>query len=132
MPNRRRKVLVVDNARAIAVMLAMVLEHRGHETATAFSGEEAVQVASSFQPDCIVSELMMGAMSGLEAAFEILNMLPQCKVLFISGTVPPQDLLEPAIAKGFNFDVLLKPVPLPELLSRVSQMFSDSFDQSAG
>jgi len=41
MLNKSHKILVVDDERAIASTLATILEHRGYETATAYSGEEA-------------------------------------------------------------------------------------------
>jgi CheY-like chemotaxis protein len=96
-------------------LVARILEFQSYETAIAYSGEEAVRVACSFQPDCIVSDVTMGAMNGIEAAIEILGVLPQCKVLLISGGY--RDLLENARAKGFDFEILAKPVPLRELRS---------------
>jgi CheY-like chemotaxis protein len=126
MRNTGAKILVVDDERAIASTLAMILEYQGYKTALAFSGEEAVQVASSFQPDCIVSDVMMGAMIGTEAAIEILRALPYSKVLLMSGNAGYGDLLENARAKGFDFELLLKPVPPPELLARIEQICSQS------
>ena len=68
----------------------------------------------------------MGAMNGVEAAMEILGVLPLCKVFFISGNVCCDDLLEKARAKGFDFEVLQKPLPPPEMLARVEQICSQS------
>lgn len=130
MLNQRNRILVVDDDRAIASTLATIFESEGYETATANSGEEAVKVASSFQPDCIVSDVMMGAMNGIEAAIEILGVLPQCEVLFISGNAPCLNLLEQAIAKGFEFEILAKPVPVLELLARIAEILSESASQS--
>jgi CheY-like chemotaxis protein len=124
MLNRKCKILVVDDEQAIVSARATILKSRNYETATAFSGEEAVQVAHSFQPDCIVSDISMGAMNGIEAAMEILGVLPRCKVFFISGNVSNGDLLEKARAKGFDFEVLQKPVPPPVMLARVEQFCS--------
>ena len=123
MLNRKRKILVVDDEQAIVSARAAILEAQNYETATAFSGEEAVQVASSFQPDCIVSDITMGAMNGVEAAIEILGVQPRCKVFFVSGNVSCADLLEKARARGFDFEVLQKPAPPPELLGRISRLF---------
>jgi CheY-like chemotaxis protein len=83
MRNTGAKILVVDDQQSIAATLATILESEGYKTATAFSGEEAVQMASSFRPDCIVSDVMMGAMNGIEAAIEILRALPYSKVLLL-------------------------------------------------
>ncbi len=123
---KRHRILVVDDERAIASTLAMILEHRGYETATAYSGEQAVQMAFTFQPECIVSDVTMGALNGIDAAIEILRALPYCKVLFISGNVGYGDLLEDAHTKGFDFTILLKPVPPSELLARLAQIFPNS------
>jgi CheY-like chemotaxis protein len=124
MPDKKHKILVVDDEQTIASTLATILESQDYKTASAFSGEEAVQLASLFQPDCVVSDVMMGAMNGIEAAIVILGSLPQCKVLFVSGNAPCLELLGDATAKGFDFDVLQKPVPVPELLARIAQLLS--------
>jgi CheY-like chemotaxis protein len=60
MCNTRPKILVVDDEGGIRLTLAVIFAMHGYETATAFSGEEAVQVACSFHLDCIVSDVMMG------------------------------------------------------------------------
>jgi CheY-like chemotaxis protein len=123
---KKRKILVVDDEQAIASARASILESRNYETATAYSGEEAVRVASSFQPDCIVSDIAMGTMNGVEAAIEILSVMPRCKVFFISGNVCCADLLEKARAKGFEFEVLQKPLPPPEMLAKIERICSQS------
>ncbi len=121
MLNKRQKILVVDDERAITSTFAKILEYRGYETATAYSGEEAVQVAYSFQPDCIVSDVMMGELNGVDAAIEISLALPWCKVLLVSGNAGYGDLLEKARAQGFDFELLLKPVPPAELLLKIGR-----------
>ena len=126
MLNKRHKILVVDDERAIVSLRATILESRGYETATAYSGEEAVQVADSFQPHCIVSDVMMGTMNGIEAAVEILGRLPRCKVLFISGNLGYGDLLAKARAKGFTFEALDKPVTPFEVLAKIAEILSDT------
>jgi CheY-like chemotaxis protein len=122
MRNKRHKILVVDDEHVIASTLATILGYQGYETATAYSGEEAIQVACSFQPNFILSDIMMGAMNGVEAAIEILRTLPKCRVLFISGNAGYRDLLKEARAEGFNFEVLEKPIPPPQLLAKISQI----------
>ena len=124
MLKKKPRILVVDDEPEIASTLATIFRSRSYETATALSGEQAVEVASSFQPDCIVSDVMMGGMNGIEAAIIILGVLPKCKVLLVSGTASYRDLLVNARSKGFNFEILQKPIPPPELLARLEQMLS--------
>jgi CheY-like chemotaxis protein len=122
MRNKRHKILVVDDEHVIASTLATILGYQGYETATAYSGEEAIQVACSFQPNFILSDIMMGAMNGVEAAIEILRTLPECRVLFISGNAGYRDLLKEARTASFDFEVLEKPIPPPQLLAKISQI----------
>lgn len=124
--NKRHKILVVDDERAIVSLRATILASQAYETAMAHSGEEALHVAHSFQPDCIVSDVMMEPMNGVEAAIKILRFLPQCKVLFITGNAGYGNLLEEARAKGFNFEALDKPVTPIEVLARIAKILSDS------
>ena len=130
MLNNGHKILVVDDEQAIASTLATILGYQGYETATAYSGEEAIQAACSFQPDFILCDVMMGTMNGVDAAMEILRAQPKCKVLFISGNAGYRDLLGKAMAKGFKFEVLEKPISPLELLGKVSQILSYRPDQS--
>jgi two-component system OmpR family response regulator len=119
----KRRILVVDDNRAITSLLTTALKRQGYETAAAYSGEEAIQVASSFRPDFIVSDVIMGGMNGVDAVLKILQTLPKCKVLFISGAgyIEP---LHQARSRGFDFELLLKPVPMLELLRRISQILA--------
>ncbi len=127
MPDKKYKILVVDDEQTIATMLANVFDFEGYEAATAFSGEQAILVARSFKPDFLVSDVVMGGINGIEAAIDILSTLPQCKVLFISGNAMytdtlGSDSLEKAYAKGFHFEIIQKPVRARELLDRISQI----------
>lgn len=126
MLNKRYKILVVDDERHIVSLRATILESKGYETATAYSGEEAVQVARSFQPDCILSDVMMEAMNGVDAAIEIRSFLPWCKVLFISGNAGYGGHLGRARAQGFTFEALDKPITPTEVLARIARILSDS------
>jgi CheY-like chemotaxis protein len=118
-----KRILVVDDNRELVSARTSILTRSGYETAQAFSGEEAIQVAVSFHPDFIVSDVVMSGINGVDAALEILQTLPQCKVLFVSGGyIEP---LENARSSGYEFEVLCKPVPPPELLKKVGQIFEN-------
>jgi DNA-binding response OmpR family regulator len=48
-------VLVVDDEHAIADSLAFMLSHEGYETKAAYSGSEAIGMASGFRPDIMLA-----------------------------------------------------------------------------
>ncbi len=67
-PHEGRRVLVVDDNVDAADTLAMLIEHDGHQTRTAHSGPEAVDVASEFHPDIVFLDLGLPGMNGWEVA----------------------------------------------------------------
>jgi len=63
-----RKILVVDDNRAAADMLAMIVKMLGHEVRVANDGREGVDAAREFRPDVILMDIGMPRMNGYEAA----------------------------------------------------------------
>jgi PAS domain S-box-containing protein len=68
---KRRRVLVVDDNEAAAMILAMSIEQMGHETRVAENGLAGVELAAAFLPDAIFMDLGMPVMDGWEAARNI-------------------------------------------------------------
>ncbi len=115
----RPKVLVVDDERVIADTLAMILNQSGFETRAVYSGEGAVELASSFVPDMLISDVIMADLNGIDAAIRIKELLPGIKVLLFSGQAATADLLEKARSQGYEFEILAKPVHPQDLLNRL-------------
>ena len=115
----RPKVLVVDDERVIADTLAMILNQSGFEARAIYSGEGALELAASFVPDMLISDVIMADLNGIDAAIRIKELLPGIKVLLFSGQAATADLLEKARAQGYEFEILAKPVHPQDLLSRL-------------
>ncbi|HZY62612.1 MAG TPA: response regulator [Edaphobacter sp.] len=113
------KVLVADDEQVIANTLAIILNQAGFEARAVFSGESAVEALDSFQPDMLISDVIMTGMTGIEAAIIARSRLPKCKVLLFSGQAATADLLEKARAKGHEFEILAKPVHPTDLLAKL-------------
>ena len=62
------KVLVADDEQVIANTLAIILNQAGFEARAVFSGEKAVEALDSFQPDMLISDVIMTGMTGIELA----------------------------------------------------------------
>jgi two-component system, OmpR family, response regulator ResD len=62
----RGSVLVVDDERTIADVVARYLEHAGYETRVARDGEAALALAAEHAPDLVVLDLMLPRVDGLE------------------------------------------------------------------
>ena len=65
------RILIVDDNRDAADMLAMLLQFNGHETHLAYDGVEAVEATTTLRPDVILLDIGLPRMSGYEAARKI-------------------------------------------------------------
>jgi CheY-like chemotaxis protein len=124
IPSKRR-VLVVDDEELIANTLAIILNKAGFEARAVFSGEQAIKLLESFQPEMLITDVIMPGMTGIEAAIATRNRLPKCNILLFSGQAVTADLLQEARAQGHEFDILAKPVHPSDLLAklRMSNIF---------
>jgi len=116
---QKPKVLVADDEQVIANTLAIILNQAGFEARAVYSGEKALEELDGFQPDMLISDVIMTGMTGIEVAIETRKKLPDCKVLLFSGQAATADLLERARAQGHEFDILAKPVHPTDLLAKL-------------
>jgi CheY-like chemotaxis protein len=120
-PNQIRRVLVVDDERPIADSLAMILSHKGFVPKTATNGEDAIELAKVFLPDLLISDVVMGGITGIEAANQILAFSPTCKVILFSGQAITLDLLRRS-RTAEHFEILSKPIHPDVLLQHIAEL----------
>ncbi len=82
-------IVIVDDDLLVSTSLKTIIEanENFHVVATAGSGEEALSLYETHQPDILLMDIRMGKMSGLEAAEKILASFPQAKILFLTTFV---------------------------------------------
>jgi len=116
------RVLVVDDEHVIADTLAIILSRAGYNASAAYSGAQAVDLARIERPDLIITDvIMLPGMSGIEAAIRVREFLPTCKILLFSGQASTADLLEDARVRGYEFQILAKPVHPQDLLAKLRE-----------
>jgi DNA-binding NtrC family response regulator len=103
-------VLVIEDDIAVADTVAMVLKLDGFEATVAYSGETGVELARNREFEYLVTGVVMPKMNGIEAAIEICKVLPECKVLLVSGDNDAAALLQEALSRGYKFEILATPV----------------------
>ena len=64
---------------------------------------------------------MLPGMSGIEVAIRVREFLPTCKILLFSGQASTADLLEDARVRGYEFQILAKPVHPQDLLAKLRE-----------
>jgi CheY-like chemotaxis protein len=86
-PRSRRgsvRVLVVDDSKDLAGLVAMWLEDEGYAVVTATSGREALDAASVYYPDIVVLDLIMPPPDGFAVCEAIRNQLPP-QIILMTG-----------------------------------------------
>jgi CheY-like chemotaxis protein len=121
MPEKtvKPKVLVADDERVIADTLAMILNQSGFDARAVYSGEAALEAVPAFEPDMLISDVIMAGLNGIDAAIRIRILCPGIKILLFSGQAATADLLEKARANGYEFEILAKPVHPQDLLNKL-------------
>jgi len=122
---RQLRIFVVDDHDVIASSLAMILRLHGGFHATSFTNSVAALGASRMEaPDLLITDVVMPELSGIDLAIQILDQRRECKVLLFSGEMVSAGMLEAARAKGYEFELLIKPVHPAALLSAIQQVLA--------
>ena len=120
------KVMVVDDESTIAHTLVEILSDEGFEVTAALTGDSAVELAGTFKPDIVLSDVVIPGMNGVEAGIKIRALLPKCRVILFSGQAATVDLLKQARNQGHEFEILAKPIRPEALISVIRRTESDS------
>jgi two-component system, response regulator PdtaR len=116
-PERRLRIMVVDDESLIAMALHDQLEYLGHEVvATASAGPEALALAELHEPDLVLMDIHLGGMDGLEASARI-NALRPTAIIILTG-FPDKSLVERGRECGVVAH-LLKPIDIEDLREAV-------------
>jgi CheY-like chemotaxis protein len=81
-----------------------------------------LQTARLEAPDLLISDVVMPQLSGIDLAIQLREYCPDCKVLLFSGQAATAELLESARARGYTFELLLKPVHPADLLAKIQNV----------
>jgi CheY-like chemotaxis protein len=113
--NLRLRVLVVDDNRDAAHMIADALDTVGHMTRTAHDGPTALLSASSFSPDVALLDLGLPVMDGYELAERLRSVKGLQALILVAVTGYGQDADRRRSRKAGFHAHIVKPVDLEEL-----------------
>jgi putative two-component system response regulator len=115
-------ILVVDDEAPVRLVLAEALGELGHHVVTAHSAEEALRLTETLAPDLVLTDIHLGAMSGIElierlkadARYQLTPVVALTSSIGLSDRVA-------GLAAGAD-DFFTKPVELMELRARVGAL----------
>lgn len=121
-----KKVLVIDDERALVGMLVEALDILGFEPLTALDGATGLEVAATQSPDLILCDLSMPTMDGFETLWHIRQTPATAKIPFIlSSGFTDEATRQKALKLGAN-DVIGKPVSVANLLTILNQHLQEA------
>lgn len=120
--SKRPRIFVVDDEPVIAFTLAAILESAGYTARTFSDPLEALRAAETNRPDCLISDVMMPALNGVDLGIQFKAIYPQVRVLLFSGLPSAAHLREDARRRGHEFDVISKPIHPTALLAAIEAL----------
>lgn len=117
-PDKQPRILIADDDAQIREVLHELLGE-DYECAEVSSGEEALAVLRTEEFDLVLSDIMMGGITGLEMVPQLLELSPDTVVIMISG----EQNIESAITalRAGAFDYITKPFDLRHVEAAVKR-----------
>ena len=79
------RILAIDDQTVILDLIVAMSQSMGYEVHTASSGPEGIDLARKNDYSIVLTDLAMPGMSGLEAAREIKELLPETPIVLVTG-----------------------------------------------
>ena len=113
------KILVAEDEKQIADMIAFKLTNSGHQVIRAEDGEQALTLARRDLPDLIMLDAMMPGLGGFEVLRQLKadSALRSVPVIMVTAKGHERDVLSGL--RGGAVDYVVKPFSLKELAARV-------------
>jgi CheY-like chemotaxis protein len=120
-----KRILIVDDEQLTADTLGIIFRQSGFESRVAYSVEDALECARSFDPELILCDITMPGRDGIDLMAVLGRERPQCRVLVLTGYYSNLKPVREQIGKmPQGVRVLTKPCQPEELLHEAARMLS--------
>jgi len=117
-----RRVLVVDDAAFMRMMIKNILIEGGYEiVGEAENGKEAIDAFKELRPDLVTMDITMPEMDGIDAVKGILEIDKNAKIIMCSA-MGQQAMVIDAIQAGAR-DFVVKPFKPDRVLAAINKLF---------
>src|SRR6266542_150527 len=110
----KARVLIVDDEQAARVSLTEIIGASGYETQTAGDGVEALEVAKTFQPGAVITDVFMPRLDGFGLLARLRDEYPETSVILLTGQGSVEDAVRSVIEEG-AFYYFEKPINTRQL-----------------
>lgn len=119
--NGKYRILVVEDERLLLKTIAFKLSKEGYDVKTAGDGKQAMEVFDSFQPNLVVSDVMMPFVNGLELVKRVKDKDSNGVKVILLTSLGQEDTVMKAFELGAD-DFMTKPFSPTELALRIKRL----------
>jgi len=113
MAQSARSILVVDDEESVCKFIYIILNKEGYDVKTATIGDDALKIVKETEIDCILLDIIMPQMDGIDLLNEIKKINSGIPVIMMSA-VGTHDRVIKAFEKG-AVDFIAKPFNIPQI-----------------
>jgi DNA-binding response OmpR family regulator len=126
------RILIADDDRDTANMLALILRDEGHEVQVVLRGDEALDLCRLFRPDVVIADVNMPGTSGYAVARELHERHGNLAPLLIAISGVWTSTSDRLLARAVGFDhSLLKPCDPKEVIGLIEARRRDQTESGA-
>ena len=118
-----KKILIVDDQQGIRLLLKEVFKNEGYETFLASNGAEAVQHIENSSLDCVLLDMKIPGMNGLEILKHIKELFATLPVVMMTGN-SDMDLIRNAKELGASH-FFTKPFDIFEVRNTINNLLKE-------
>ncbi len=116
------RILIVDDEKPIATLLAQTFEQEGHQVASASDGIDCMNKMASFRPDVVIMDIMMPKLDGIDATKLIRRNQSYSSTIIVALSAKADDETRKKMKEvGANL-FMRKPFAIAKLVGRVAHM----------
>ena len=121
------KILIVDDEKSIADLIAYAFQKEEYDVETAYDGEEALRKIKSFNPNVLIIDIMMPKLDG----FEVCKKLNNKKDLGILMLTAKDDIGDKILGLELGADdYITKPFDIREVIARTKSLLRRLYKKS--
>jgi CheY-like chemotaxis protein len=99
-PMDKARVLIVDDEQAARIGLSEIVTAWGYETRAAGDGLEAIEMASEFYPQAVITDVFMPRLDGFGLLKKLREEHPATAVILLTGQGPSKTRCGPSKKKA--------------------------------
>ncbi|QJQ96689.1 MULTISPECIES: response regulator transcription factor [Halomonadaceae] len=123
MQELAQRLLIVDDDEMFCHVMQRAMARRGFDVAVATNAEEALLLAGQTRPDIATLDLKLEHSSGLKLLPELLEVVPQCRIVVLTGYSSIATAVEAIKLGAVNY--LCKPADADEILAALDKQSGD-------